>query len=95
MKAYVIAAEAVNDQGLSEVYREAWCGSDEHKKIIAPRHHGSVGNLALVDGAVDCPTSGERRAPQRNNSALFHRLRDANFSFALQCRRPWRLGQTI
>ena len=97
MKAYVIAAETVNDQAMFDVYRkevpgtllpfggnfiargghltalegawphprlviiefpsraaaEAWYGSDDYKKIISLRHTSSVGNLVMVDGAVD------------------------------------------
>jgi len=97
MKAYVIAAETINDQAMFDLYRkevprtlvpfggnfiarggqltalegewphprlviiefpsraaaEVWYGSDEYKNIISLRHKSSVGNLAIVDGAVD------------------------------------------
>jgi uncharacterized protein (DUF1330 family) len=97
MKAYVIAAETVNDQAMFDAYRkkvpatlvpfggsfiargghltalegewphprlviiefpsraaaEAWYGSDAYTKIISLRHKSSVGNLVIVDGAVD------------------------------------------
>jgi uncharacterized protein (DUF1330 family) len=97
MKAYVIAAETVNDQAMFDLYRkdvpgtlvpfggnfivrggqlgalegewphprlviiefpsradaEAWYGSDAYRKIISLRHKSSVGNLIIVDGAVD------------------------------------------
>jgi uncharacterized protein (DUF1330 family) len=97
MKAYVIAAETVNDQAMFDLYRkevpgtlvpfggnfiarggrltalegewlhprlviiefpsraaaEAWYRSDAYKKIVSLRHKSSVGNLIIVDGAID------------------------------------------
>jgi uncharacterized protein (DUF1330 family) len=97
MKAYVVAAETVNDQAMFDAYRkdvpatlvpfggsfvargghltplegewphprlviiefpscaaaEAWYGSDAYMKIISLRHESSVGNLVIVDGAID------------------------------------------
>lgn len=97
MKAYVIAAETVNDQVTFDAYRkevpatlapfggsfvvrggrltsiegewphprlviiefpsrgaaEAWYASDAYKKIVALRHKSSVGNLVIVDAAID------------------------------------------
>jgi uncharacterized protein (DUF1330 family) len=97
MKAYVVAAETVNDQEMFDTYRkevprtlvafggnfvtrggrltalegewphprlviiefpsraaaEAWYKSDDYKKIVSIRHKSSVGNLVIVDGAID------------------------------------------
>lgn len=97
MKAYVIAAETVNDKATFDAYRkevpatlvpfggsfvarggrlttlegdwphprlviiefpsraaaEAWYESNEYQKIISLRHKSSLGNLVIVDGAVD------------------------------------------
>ena len=97
MKAYVIAAETVNDQAMFDAYRkevpatlapfggsfvvrggrltsiegewphprlviiefpsrgaaEAWYASDAYKRIVSLRHKASVGNLVIVDAAID------------------------------------------
>ncbi len=97
MKAYVIAAETVNDQVMFDAYRkevpvtlapfggsfvvrggrltsiegewphprlviiefpsrgaaEAWYASDAYKEIVSLRHKSSVGNLVIVDAAID------------------------------------------
>ncbi|MFH0303028.1 DUF1330 domain-containing protein [Bradyrhizobium sp. 31Argb] len=37
----------------SRAAAEACYGSDEFKKIILLRHKSSVGNLVIVDGAID------------------------------------------
>jgi uncharacterized protein (DUF1330 family) len=37
----------------SRAAAEAWYRSDEYNKIISLRHKSSVGNLVIVDGAVD------------------------------------------
>ena len=37
----------------SRAAAEAWYGSDEYKKIISLRHKSSVGNVVIVDGAID------------------------------------------